>query len=62
MKDSSPFQIAETQLNFKLSEDLKKKIQRYAKKNKMTVSMAIRLIVDKGISEEEEEKHQIKNN
>lgn len=56
MKDSSPFQIAETQLNFKLSEDLKKKIQRYAKKNRMTVSMAIRLIVDKWINDEEQKK------
>jgi len=55
MKNTAAYQIGETQLNFKLSNELKEKIERYAVKNKLSVSMVIRLAVSEKIEEDERE-------
>ncbi len=54
MKNTAAYQIGETQLNFKLSNELKEKLERYANKNKLSVSMVIRLAVVEKIEEDEQ--------
>lgn len=54
MKNKQRYPVIETQLNFKLSNQLKERIEKYAAANEMSVSVAIRKILNEKLAEVEQ--------